>query len=383
MTKRNNVKVSIITPVYNADAYLEGCLKSILGQTLKEIEVFVVDDGSSDNSWKIIEKYAKKDNRITAIQQENAGAAVARNRGLELAKGEYIGFVDSDDYVDSDYFEKLYHTAVQNNADIARAYVKSEIETGGNYQISHSTKGYDDYYNVSSVQKVKENKLNLTSSNWLAVYRRSLVEDNGIRFVPDIRTGQDNIFNLHISYPANKVAFVDSSNPTYYHMNRRDGSLMTGYNFTAAGLLSRMLVVQETVSFMNSVEDYDEDVYVQRVKSVFDFFHSRLVKTRVDSESRRKIADVLVPAWRNVKHKERIVKLLKHDARFIESLSSKSALNKYIARIVPLKNALSRAEMTRQAFTGKIRGNRSAYRLLRGPVHAARKANKLARKALS
>ncbi len=382
MAKDSSIKVSIITPVYNSGEYLDRCIKSMTGQTLKNIEIILIDDGSSDNSWNIIQKYAKKDTRIIAIQQENAGAAVARNRGLEVAKGEYIGFVDSDDYIDDDYFEKLYQVAVKKDADIARAYVKSEIEIGEHYQLAHSTRDYDNYYNVDLVDAVKKSKLSLMSSNWLAIYRRSLVEDSNIRFAADIRTGQDNIFNLHVSYPANKVVLVDSDNPTYYHMNRRDGSLMTGFNFTAEGVLSRAAVIRETVRFLNSVDDYDEDVYVARVKGVFDFFHSRLVKTKIDRRTRRQLVAVLVPAWRDVQYKDKVKALLGHDRRFIESLTSEDTLDTYIAKVMPVRRALGNAEMSRKRFTKKIRNNKVAYKLLRKPVRAARKLNKLAGKAL-
>ena len=381
-TKKSNVKVSIITPVYNVEKFLGKCIDSILAQTLKDIEIILIDDGSSDGSWSVIQEYAKKDNRVIAIQQENAGAAVARNRGLEVAKGEYIGFVDSDDYIDDDYFEKLYQVAVKKDADIARAYVKSEIEIGEHYQLAHSTRDYDNYYNVDLVDAVKKSKLSLMSSNWLAIYRRSLVEDSNIRFAADIRTGQDNIFNLHVSYPANKVVLVDSDNPTYYHMNRRDGSLMTGFNFTAEGVLSRAAVIRETVRFLNSVDDYDEDVYVARVKGVFDFFHSRLVKTKIDRRTRRQLVAVLVPAWRDVQYKDKVKALLGHDRRFIESLTSEDTLDTYIAKVMPVRRALGNAEMSRKRFTKKIRNNKVAYKLLRKPVRAARKLNKLAGKAL-
>jgi len=375
------IKISIIVPVYNAERYLERCIESILAQTLKDIEIFLIDDGSSDNSWTTIQTYSNTDKRIVAIQQKNSGAAVARNRGLELARGEYIGFVDSDDYVDRDYFEKLYRTAIETRADISRAYVKSELETSDKYQIAHSAEGYDIYYNVTSKARVLENKLNLTSSNWLAIYKRSLIRKNNIRFVPEIRTGQDNIFNLHVSYFANKVAFVDD--PTYYHMNRRDGSLMTGYNFTPEGLISRALVIKETVRFLNSVKNYDESVYAYRVKDVFDFFHSRLIKTKVDQISRQKLVDILVPAWHHAKHTDVVKTLLKRNERFVNALDSKQQLERYIARTVPVRRLLSKAERRRQMVTARIRQNGVAYRALRPPVHALRKLNKLVSKLLS
>lgn len=374
-------KVSIIIPVYNVEKYLRKCVQSVISQTLKEIEIFLIDDGSSDNSWKIVQEFAKKDKRIVAIQQENAGAAVARNRGLELAKGEYIGFVDSDDHVDVDYFEKLYKTASEQDADIARAYVQSEIETSEDYQLAHSAEGYDNYYNIESKVMVEKNKLNLTSSNWLAIYRRSILEKNKIRFIPEIKTGQDNIFNLHVSYFANKVVFVREF--TYYHMNRRDGSLMTGYNFTPSGLISRAMVIEETVRFLNSIKNYDKDVYTYRIKDVFSFFHSRLIKTSVDRVSREELASILVPVWKEVKYKDEIKKLLIKDGRFISSLDSKETLAKYITYVVPARQVLSKAEKKRQAVAEKIRQNKTAYKILRPPVHVLRKINKLVEKVLT
>ena len=112
------VKVSVIVPVYNTQKYLDKCLKSLSKQTLKDIEVIVVNDGSPDNSKKIISKYTNKYPNFKCYIKENGGQASARNLGLKKAKGEYIGFVDSDDYVELDMFEKLYYKAKQGNFDV-------------------------------------------------------------------------------------------------------------------------------------------------------------------------------------------------------------------------------------------------------------------------
>ena len=118
MEKHDGIKVSVIVPVYNTFRYLEQCLNSILNQTLKEFEVICVNDGSTDDSAKILEKYSQKDKRIVVINQENAGASAARNAGLDCAKGRYIAFVDSDDYIKKNFLEVLYTTAVNTEADI-------------------------------------------------------------------------------------------------------------------------------------------------------------------------------------------------------------------------------------------------------------------------
>ena len=112
------VEISVIIPVYNTEKYLNECLDSIVNQTLSDIEIICVNDGSTDNSLAILESYAKKDNRITVISQENNGQGSARNLGLKNSSGNYICFIDSDDYVDLNMLEKLYDNVILNNSDI-------------------------------------------------------------------------------------------------------------------------------------------------------------------------------------------------------------------------------------------------------------------------
>lgn len=113
------IKLSIIVPVYNVAEYLERCLNSLINQTLNEIEIICVNDGSTDNSLCILEKFAGLDKRIKIINQKNKGLSGARNTGIKLVQGEYFGFLDSDDWVDLDYFEKLYKRAKNCDADIS------------------------------------------------------------------------------------------------------------------------------------------------------------------------------------------------------------------------------------------------------------------------
>jgi len=112
------VKVSVIVPVYNVELYLEKCLDSLVNQTLKEIEIIVVNDGSPDNSQEIIDKYAKEYKNIKAYKKKNGGLSDARNYGIKKASGEYIAFIDSDDYVRLDMYEKMYNKAKSGNFDM-------------------------------------------------------------------------------------------------------------------------------------------------------------------------------------------------------------------------------------------------------------------------
>lgn len=121
----NKAKVSIIVPVYNVEKYIDRCLNSLVNQTLKEIEIIIVNDNTPDNSMKICEEYAKRDNRIKIYNKEqNEGLGLTRNYGIKKANGEYIAFVDSDDYVDNDFYEKLYNKIIKTNSDICFAEYK-------------------------------------------------------------------------------------------------------------------------------------------------------------------------------------------------------------------------------------------------------------------
>ncbi len=324
--------VSIIIPVYNSEKYLTKCLDSVVNQTLKDIEVFCIDDGSTDNSWEIIQGYAKHDKRIVAIQQKNKGAAVARNKGLERANGEYIGFVDSDDYVSKDYFEKLYKTAKSKTADISVAYVKADIDNVGNSQyiqwIKNDVQAYEDMYNKERKEAVKENKLNLHSVIWLAIYKKKLLQKYSIKFYPELRTGQDNVFLAEVSYYANRVVYT--TKPTYYHRVVRGGSLMSEYNFTDNGLLSRTSVLWRVVDFLNSKPDYNSEVYRKRVASNLNFLQGRLNHAK----SRKTIfiiTNKLTTLWKNIKYKEDIQKDI--DQIFAQSLTSRYKMFMYIYKL--------------------------------------------------
>ena len=114
-------KVSILVPVYNVEAYLPKCLNSLIGQTLQEIEIICIDDGSTDSSGTILDEYAAKDKRIRVVHQKNGGYGKAMNTGLHLAQGEYIGFVESDDFAATEMFVQLYQAAVKYRAQIVKS----------------------------------------------------------------------------------------------------------------------------------------------------------------------------------------------------------------------------------------------------------------------
>ena len=118
-----SIAVSVIVPIYNVEKFLKRCLDSIINQTLKDIEIICVNDGSTDGSAEILDQYKNLDNRIIVLNCKNQGPSVARNTGMKIARGEYVSFVDSDDWIDNDFLEKLYVAAKKHDADAACTYI--------------------------------------------------------------------------------------------------------------------------------------------------------------------------------------------------------------------------------------------------------------------
>ena len=162
------VKVSVIVPVYNVEAYLEKCLDSLVNQTLKDIEIIVVDDGSPDNSEKIIKKYAKEYQCIKAFKKENGGLSDARNYGIKKATGEYLAFVDSDDYVTTDMYEKMYEKAVSGNFDM----VVCDLDYVYPDRVVRA------YSNLKTdTTDIKKTMLNIYPSAWNKIFKRKLFNE--------------------------------------------------------------------------------------------------------------------------------------------------------------------------------------------------------------
>ena len=204
------MKVSVIIPVYNVEQYLERCLDSVVNQTLKDIEIICVNDGSTDGSLQILEKYAKNDARIKILTRKNGGLAAARNTGLEHASGEYIGFIDSDDWIDLDYYEKLYNTAKKYDSDIAYA---DFIRKGKN---KHKIRMHINEEIVSTDIRSKiDNCKNLTlGCVWNKIYRKELIFNNDLSF-PEGHVYEDGVFSMKSLYYANSV--VSAPNTYYYY----------------------------------------------------------------------------------------------------------------------------------------------------------------------
>ena len=211
------VKVSITVPVYNVEKYLEKCLDSLIGQTLKDIEIICINDGSTDNSLSILEKYAKKDSRIKIINQENQGIANTRNKSIKLAQGEYIGFVDSDDWVSCDFFEKLYNAALKYEADIAAAGIIRATDKHEKMFLEFKKE------TVTNNTDKKFEICDIPDKSYVCnkIYKLSKIRYFGLKFKNDV-TYEDIIFSPEAVHKLSTLVTVPD---TYYFYYKRQGSI--------------------------------------------------------------------------------------------------------------------------------------------------------------
>jgi glycosyltransferase involved in cell wall biosynthesis len=220
----DKVDVSIVVPVYNVEDYLRQCLDSIINQTLKKLEIICVNDGSTDNSLRILEEYAKKDQRIKIINKKNAGLGSARNIGMANATGEYTGFVDSDDWVDLSMFEKLYKRAKSPKSDMVMCpiYIYDDIKHGSEYDLSYFNLDCfnDDFNDSFDYSKTKKFffKICVTAVN--KIYRTKFLKDIDVKF-PEGLIFEDNPFFYKTFLNAKKVSLIRDF-LYFYRANRSD-----------------------------------------------------------------------------------------------------------------------------------------------------------------
>lgn len=214
----NTPKVSIVVPCYNVERYLHQCIDSVVNQTLKDIEIICVNDGSTDSTLSIIQEYAKKDERIKIIDKANSGYGDSMNRGFDLATGEYIGIIESDDYADLDMFEKLYYTASQNKLDVVKSgyYLYYSIPKERNEkQVIVSKIMCNKTFCPTTDFKAKMEMVeffNIKPTIWSAIYRKDFIRENNIRFNPTPGASfQDASFNFKVWSCAERVQLLQDA----------------------------------------------------------------------------------------------------------------------------------------------------------------------------
>lgn len=247
-------KISVIIPVYNVEPYLERCLDSIIHNTYRNLEIICVDDGSPDNCGAILDRYAERDDRIVVIHKENGGLSSARNSGMDVATGEYIAFIDSDDWIHPQYFEILMYVLKQKNSDLTICSFGKPKEL--------------EEFEFFKLEDIKSRELNLEGiyKVWDAktyacgkLYRKGLIEGN--RFIENVRIAEDAAFNALTfgKYEAVKASYIPL--PLYSYFVRPGslagglkepqtlalGEILYSYADQVSGLRAKRIYIQEAL----------------------------------------------------------------------------------------------------------------------------------------
>lgn len=231
-------KVSVIIPVYNAEKYLQQCLNSILNQTMSDIEIICVDDGSSDSSYDILTEYANIDSRVKVVRQKNSGAGATRNTGLAVACGDYIHFLDSDDWAEANLYEVLYKNIREQNADVCVCFFETFDNVTGNVEKKPRPLIRDCYVCTTNFRQNPSYLVHSSMVSWNKLYSRKLLTENDIWF-QDFPFAEDRAFYFHVLICAEKIAIVDEY-LIHYRINN-DSSLVAStstsykqeYNFSS------------------------------------------------------------------------------------------------------------------------------------------------------
>ena len=216
--------VSVIIPVYNIEKWVGNCLGSVCGQTYEQLQIIIINDGSTDSSAIICEQFAKKDNRICLIGQENQGLSVARNKAMEYVAGKYVVFVDGDDWIDSAMIEKLYKACEQENTKMALCEYRNVFENG-HLEKDHHT--FSQRLCRRSASEILECMLcpnrqaRIKSSVWAKMYQWDLIESYSF---PIGRYYEDNVFTARAIYESGNCAYLDEA--LYYYQKGREGSIL-------------------------------------------------------------------------------------------------------------------------------------------------------------
>lgn len=275
----NQALISIIIPVYNVEEYLHECVDSVINQTYRNIEIILVDDGSTDSSGKICDEYAENDKRITVVHQKNGGLSVARNTGLSNAHGDYVYFLDSDDYIKKNALENLLVIAEKDNSNIVFFDAISFADTD-DFTVSQNYIRKNKYQTECGIDvfcKMNKHKEFHSAVPLLLIKRRFLL-DCGVTFIPDILY-EDMIFTYQIFY---KALTVSQCPDALYHRRYRKNSIMTSSK-TIKHFTSCMDVYNINMNFTHKTSESDipSEVYNYLSRCAFNVFnvYEKLSKT--------------------------------------------------------------------------------------------------------
>lgn len=326
-----DIQLSIIVPVYNTENYLIECIESLINQTLENIEIILVDDGSKDNSGKICDTYASKYAFIKVIHNENIGLGYTRNIGIENAEGMYITFIDSDDFVREDYYEKMIEVCRKEQADVCFAngiinYKENKLNYVHFYKDVFSLK-FDDKDKLFQaaprvISQTTEKKDDLSGSVCLGIFKTSFIKDNNICFLSEREFISEDIwFNLDCFLAANKIVYADAMGYFYRYNNN---SLTRKYN---PGRFELLIKSEEML--MKHCSDLKLKDYEKRVAMHFWASFKKCINQEVRYKSHGKgITNIKDMCENNLS--EKLINML-------VGAQSISKLDKYLLKIIRLK----------------------------------------------
>ena len=297
--KDKKIKVSVVVPIYNVEKYLKECVDSIINQTLKEIEIILVDDGSPDHCGKIIDEYAKKDSRIVAIHQKNSGYSIAVNKGIDLAKGEYIGIIESDDWIEPDMYEKLYASAKKYDTDITKGlfyYYNPTLEEPFQNTVYKNPSNIDLRLAPNTAFHVTEwpRIIGFHASIWSSIYRANFVKKIKI---PETAGAsyQDFPFMIETMTKAERISVVKK--PFVHWRNEPEQG-----NSTSAGGKKLLLMGKNTLTGLKILkksgyyEDLKEPFYAHALWTNIGFFY------RIDKKYKKEYFNYLQKIFMDLKY---------------------------------------------------------------------------------
>ena len=232
----NNCKISVIVPLYNVEKYAKRCIESVLTQTFNDYELILVDDGSNDNTGKICDQYAAKDSRIKVIHKKNGGVSSARNEGLDAAQGEWITFLDADDWIEPNFFQIINNDSI-DSIDWIFAQWRTVWDNGLPSEIyDHKTelelKNWNDIKNIWD----KMANVDICRCPWGKFFRRSIIEENKLRFDNTLKYGEDTVFNYQFLTKINGLSLNSLENAHYVFHQTYGVLAVKKYNCTPEGI---------------------------------------------------------------------------------------------------------------------------------------------------
>ncbi|MBO6181881.1 glycosyltransferase [bacterium] len=262
------VKVSIIIPIYNVEEYLANCLNSVINQTLQNIEIICINDGSTDKSFEILENFAKCDSRIKIINQSNVGQGIARNIAIQSAQGEYIGFVDPDDWINKNMFETLYNTAKKYNCDMVEESFVIHNEPRKYIKVQKNKLNLPEKKNFNS-QSIENYIFSAKLAVWNKLYKTEFIKQNNIKFMHCSR-GEDIIFTVLSRALANNIIYINNAD---YHYRIKDkyaispNDRLVPQNYTEFYEIFKDILIQH-----NIFEQIKSDFYSWVINCYYDTF---------------------------------------------------------------------------------------------------------------